>query len=450
VTDGVAPDLDQHLARLDGSSWQLFGKRLPPELPGELATRLAGRPSGRLRITARPVGGPLQAGVEVVPVGPVLDAVTLHPVTVPGGLGGHKWVDRRLLARLGEAEDLGPGDQLLIEDGAGDVLETDRANVFAVLDGVLVTPPTDGRLLPGVTRAAVLRLAGEYGLASKEMPVSRPQLLYASEVFVTNSVHGVVPVRSLRGTEAAWAAGPVTSRLRQALARRPASSPAPAKPAEPVRRTLAADRSGPVIILLDNYDSFTYNLAHLLLGQAAQVEVVRNDEVSAADIAAFGPDGIVISPGPGTPADAGISVGTVQACAARIPVLGICLGHQAIAAAYGARIIAAPQPVHGVAAAISHDGQGVLAGLPPRFAAARYHSLIVDETALPPGLLVTARGPGGIPMGLRHGTQPAEGLQFHPESILTSHGAAIVANFIRQADRARRPARPGRASATHR
>ena len=453
VTDGAAPDLDRHLARLDESSRQLFGKPLPPQLPGELARRLATRPSGRLRITARPAGGPLQARIEVVPAGPVLDSVALHPVTVPGGVGGHKWSDRRLLAALAGAAGLGPDGQLLIEDAAGEVLETDRGNVFAVLGGVLVTPPADGRLLPGVTRAAVLRLAGRRGLAATETPVTRPQLRRASEVFVTNSVHGVVPVRSLDGMS--WAAGPVTSQLRHALAQRPASPPPPpgaARPAARPGRILPAGqarRTGPVIVLVDNYDSFSYNLAHLLLSHGAQVEVVRNDEVTPDGIAGFAPDGIVISPGPGTPADAGISVGAVQACAARTPVLGICLGHQAIAAAYGARIVTA-EPVHGVAAPVHHDGQGVLAGLPPRFAAARYHSLIADEATLPASLLVTARGPGGIPMGLRHRTHRAEGLQFHPESILTPHGAAIMANFIRQAGRSRRPARPGRASATHR
>ena len=451
VTDGAAPDLDHHLARLDMSSRQLFGKPLPPGLRGELAGRLATRPSGRLRITARPVGGPLQARIEVVPGGPVLDTVALHPVTVPGGVGGHKWSDRRLLAALAGTAGLGPDGQLLIEDGTGEVLETDRSNVFAVLDGVLVTPPSDGRLLPGVTRATVLRLAGRHGLAATETPVTEPQLRQASEVFVTNSMHGIVPVRSLGAVS--WAAGPVTSRLRDALAHRPASPPPPPPPstARPGRILAAgqASRTGPVIVLVDNYDSFSYNLAHLLLSHGAQVEVVRNDEVTAEGIAGFAPDGIVISPGPGTPDDAGISVGTVQACAARTAVLGICLGHQAIAAAYGARIVTA-EPVHGVAAPVHHDGQGVLAGLPPRFAAARYHSLIADETTLPASLLITARGPGGIPMGLRHRTHLAEGLQFHPESILTPHGAAIMANFIRQAERSRRPVRPGRASATHR
>ena len=472
VTDGHGHDLDKHLARLDASTRQLFGKHLPSSLPGELGGCLARRPTGRLRITARPVGGPLQVSVEVIPAGPAPATVALHPVTIPGGLGGHKWRDRRLLARLAgpagpgpDAAGLGPGwaglgpggaglgpdEQLLIQDENGEVLETDRANVFAVIGGVLHSPPADGRLLPGVTRAAVLRLAECDGLPVRETRVSLPRLRAASEVFVTNSVQGIVAVRSLAGTNAAWAAGPVTGRLQAALAQRPSGTrplasppsrssiraPGPSRRPGPART--GRERSHPAIVLVDNYDSFTYNLAHLLLSHGCQVEVVRNDEVRASDIAEAGPDGIVISPGPGTPADAGISVNVVRACAATTPVLGICLGHQAIAAAYGARIAAAPQPVHGQAALITHDGGGLLAGLPPRFAAARYHSLIVNERSLPPGLLITARGPGAIPMGLRHTEHPAEGLQFHPESILTAHGDGIIANFARAARSASAP-----------
>jgi para-aminobenzoate synthetase/4-amino-4-deoxychorismate lyase len=436
VTAGDGRDVDRHLARLDNSTWQLFGKHLPPDLPAELAARLARRPSGRLRVTARPVGGPLRVTVEVIPVGPIPVAVTLHCVTIPGGLGAHKWTDRRLLADLTQAAVLGPDDHLLIEDSSGDVLETDRANVFAVIDGVLHTPPADSRLLAGITRAAVLRAAERDGITTKEAPVSRRQLLEASEVFVTNSVHGVVPAWSLADGAAVWEAWPIASRLRGVLAGRPGSAPSPA-PQLVSRRgpgPMSRGRAGggrPAIVLVDNYDSFTYNLAHLLLSNECQLEVVRNDEVSARDICEFVPDGIVISPGPGFPAEAGISVDTVRACAATTPLLGICLGHQAIAAAYGARVTAAPQPVHGQESPITHDGRGVLSGLPRHFHAARYHSLIVEEHSLPPGLVITARGPGGIPMGLRHARHPAEGLQFHPESILTIHGGEIIRNFVR-------------------
>ena len=300
--------------------------------------------------------------------------MALHPVTLPGGLGEHKWADRRLLASLAAAAGLAPGpdEHLLITDRGGEILETDRASVFAVIGGVLNTPPADGRLLPGVTRAAVLRLARRDGISTAEKPVTWERLLDASEVFVTNSVQGVVGVRFLAGhaggsgtgatgagigTGAAWAAGPVTARLQAVLASRPARawSPAgtrsgarawsPAARRDSASRRLHAPhgRAGggrPAIVVVDNYDSFTYNLAHLLLSNGCQVEVVRNDEVSARDIADSGPGGIVISPGPGTPDDAGVSVDTVRACAATTPLLGICLGHQAIAAAHGARIAA--------------------------------------------------------------------------------------------------------------
>jgi anthranilate synthase component 2 len=190
------------------------------------------------------------------------------------------------------------------------------------------------------------------------------------------------------------------------------------------------DRKSPLVVLIDNYDSFTWNLAHLLSTSGARVEVVRNDEVTAAQVADAEPGGVVISPGPCAPAEAGVSIAAVRSCAAAgLPLLGICLGHQAIAAAFGAAIVRAPRPVHGQAFDVTHDGRGVLAGLPDPFQATRYHSLIVDESTLPSDLVVTART-GPLPMGVRHLTAPIEGVQFHPESILTPHGAQIIRNFV--------------------
>jgi para-aminobenzoate synthetase/4-amino-4-deoxychorismate lyase len=435
VTGGRCRDLDRHLARLDDSTWRLFGKHLPPGTRTELAARLAGRPSGRLRVTARPFGGPIQVTAEVVPVSPAPAAVGLYPVTITGGLGAHKWRDRRMLDHARERAGLGADQHLLILDAGGDVLETDRANVFAVIDGVLCTPSADGRLLPGITRAAVLRLAAQNGIPVTEEPLASRLLPRATEVFITNSVHGIVPVRSLAGADASWPAGPLSHRLRSALAGQPVSTSSPRASRTPPGTPRRTPRRGnlPVILLIDNYDSFTYNLTYLLLGNGCHVEVIRSDEVPARDIAAFAPDGVVISPGPGTPADAGISIPAVRACGPTTPLLGICLGHQAIAAAYGAAIVTAPTPAHGRASLVTHDGRGLLAGLPQPFPAARYHSLIIDENTLPPDLLITARGPGGIPMGLRHAHHLTEGLQFHPESILTTHGGAIIRNFIRLA-----------------
>jgi anthranilate synthase/aminodeoxychorismate synthase-like glutamine amidotransferase len=184
------------------------------------------------------------------------------------------------------------------------------------------------------------------------------------------------------------------------------------------------------VILVDNYDSFTWNLAHLLDTAGARVEVVRNDEVTASQVVAAAPSGVVISPGPCAPADAGISIATVTACAqARVPLLGICLGHQAIGVASGARVVRAPSPVHGKAFPVTHQGHGVLAALPSPFQATRYHSLVIDEATLPPELLVTART-DGIAMAVSHRTRPVQGVQFHPESILTTHGPAIIASFV--------------------
>lgn len=200
-----------------------------------------------------------------------------------------------------------------------------------------------------------------------------------------------------------------------------------------MRHTTGGAARRPLVVLIDNYDSFTWNLAHLLSISGARVEVVRNDEVSAAQVVDAGPAGLVISPGPCAPAEAGISIDVVRR-AAGIPLLGVCLGHQAIAAAFGAAIVRAPRPVHGQAFPVSHDGGGVLAGLPDPFQATRYHSLVVDESTLPPELLITARV-GTLPMGLRHVAAPIEGVQFHPESILTTHGELLIRTFVTAAIR---------------
>ncbi len=369
--------------------------------------------------------------------------VTLRAVTVPGGIGAYKYRDRRLLAALIAREQLSPGQQLLLTDETGELLETDRANVFAVMDGVLLTPPADGRLLPGTTRAAVLRAAHSCGIRVGQKPLTLDELAEAAEVFVTNAVAGLIPVTAIAGSRLAWPVGPVAAALAAALANRPPDAPAagsvatpsaPGTSSGPATSSVAAAR--PLVILIDNYDSFTWNLAHLLDTAGTRVEVVRNDEVTPGQVIAAAPAGVVISPGPCAPAEAGISVATVTACTtAGVPLLGICLGHQAIGAAFGADVIAAPRPVHGTAFPVAHDGAGVFRGLPSPFLATRYHSLVVDEATLPSDLLVTART-DGIPMALRHATRPVEGVQFHPESILTTYGAAIIENFVRSAGRA--------------
>jgi len=437
VRGGIADRIGDHLDRLDSSARALFGRGLPAGTRDDLAHCLSGRPSGRLRITVRPLGGPLHTTIELVPVQSPPAWADLVPVVIPGGLGGHKWADRRLLGHYARAARTGPAGQLLIEDADGQVLETDRANLFAVTGGMIRTPPTDGRLLPGVTRAAVLERASAAGLAVELAPLTRRDLTTASEVFVTNSLRGVLPVRSVAGTELPAAPGPVTARLAAALAAEAAHVSTPcvrALASCPRGSTVLAGRPAAAltVVVIDNYDSFTYNLVHYLAAAGCGVEVVRNDEVSASQVAAYGPAGVVISPGPGAPADAGISIDVVRACAPGTPVLGVCLGHQAIAACYGAAIIAAPRPVHGQTSVITHDGRGVLAGLPPRFRATRYHSLIIDEQTLPSFLQVTARTSSGIPMGLRHAVLPLEGVQFHPESIRTEHGQAIIASYARR------------------
>jgi anthranilate synthase component 2 len=185
-----------------------------------------------------------------------------------------------------------------------------------------------------------------------------------------------------------------------------------------------------MLLLLDNYDSFTYNLYQYLCELGADVVVKRNDEVSVGDVAALAPERVVISPGPCTPNEAGISVALIRVLGERMPILGVCLGHQAIGAAYGGAVVRAPLVMHGKLSAIHHQGQGVFARLPQPFQATRYHSLIVRRDDLPDCLEVTAWTEDGLIMGLRHREHPVEGVQFHPESIMTEVGKELLKNFI--------------------
>jgi anthranilate synthase component 2 len=188
-----------------------------------------------------------------------------------------------------------------------------------------------------------------------------------------------------------------------------------------------------MIFLVDNYDSFTFNLYQALAGLGADVEVVRNDQITVNEVSQRIDeiDGVVVSPGPCTPNEAGISVELIQQFAGKKPILGVCLGHQSIGAAFGAEIVHAPELMHGKTSMIKHNGTGMYAGLPNPFVATRYHSLIIDPDSIPEDFEITAYADDGVVMGVRHKSMPIEGVQFHPESILTTSGKDLLANFLR-------------------
>jgi anthranilate synthase/aminodeoxychorismate synthase-like glutamine amidotransferase len=186
-----------------------------------------------------------------------------------------------------------------------------------------------------------------------------------------------------------------------------------------------------MLLLIDNYDSFTFNLAQYLGEVGADVKVIRNDAIDVAGVRRLSPSHIVVSPGPCDPDKAGISLAVIRDFAGKVPVLGVCLGHQAIGRAFGGRVVHARRVVHGKADHVAHDGRGVFAGIPDRFLAGRYHSLAVERESLPECLEVTASTEDGEIMGLRHREHAVEGVQFHPESVLTEHGHQLLRNFLR-------------------
>jgi anthranilate synthase component II len=189
-------------------------------------------------------------------------------------------------------------------------------------------------------------------------------------------------------------------------------------------------RTDAMIVLIDNYDSFTFNLYHYLGGLGAQVVVHRNDKIATEDLIGADPDAIVLSPGPCTPNDAGICLDLITQASARIPIFGVCLGHQAIGQAFGGEVVRAPLPVHGKLSQIAHQGGGVFRGINGPFRATRYHSLVVERARLPDDLTVVAETDDGLIMGLAHARLPVHGVQFHPESIASEHGHLILKNFL--------------------
>lgn len=185
-----------------------------------------------------------------------------------------------------------------------------------------------------------------------------------------------------------------------------------------------------MILIIDNYDSFTYNLVHLVGTRTEDVEVFRNDALTVDEVRELGPNGILISPGPGRPADAGITEALIEALGPRVPILGVCLGLQAIGEVYGGIVTYAPSLMHGKTSEISHSGVGVFRGVVSPFIATRYHSLVVDRGSLPDVIEVTAETSDGVVMGLRHREHPVEGIQFHPESVLTTEGPKLIDNWL--------------------
>ena len=186
----------------------------------------------------------------------------------------------------------------------------------------------------------------------------------------------------------------------------------------------------PSVLLIDNYDSFTYNLVQAFLVLGAEVDVHRNDQIEVAEALDMEPSHLVISPGPGRPENAGVSLAMIEAFEGRVPVLGVCLGHQCLADAFGGKVVHAGEIMHGKTSRINHDGKGVFAGVPDRFEAVRYHSLAIEPESLPEELEVTARTDNGIIMGVRHRKYAIEGMQFHPESIVTPAGKQLLQNFL--------------------
>ena len=423
VRDGEPVALTAHLDRLRASTTELYGLGLPDDLAAAVRARCAGlQGPHRLRVDATPDAGRLRVRLSARPLAADPEQVVLTPHRLSGGLGAHKWADRRSIHRPDR-----PAGGLLLLDGDGSVLETDTASLFAVFDDGVRTPPLDGRTLPGTTRARVLDVLARHGLPVQEQRLETADLAEAAEVFTTNALRGVRPVTAVTGV-GRWRPGATTAWLRARLTPLTGAAAVGAPAGAPVTPVAAR------VLVVDNYDSFVYNLAQYVGQLGAEPTVVRNDALTVADAVALRVRGgfthLLLSPGPGDPSRAGICVPLVRALGATTPVLGVCLGHQAIVEAYGGRVVRAERAVHGRPAIVHHDGAGVYTGLNGPRVVGRYHSLVGEEASLPADLVVTSHTPSGVVMGVRHRRHPVEGVQWHPESVLTHDGHAALASFL--------------------
>jgi para-aminobenzoate synthetase/4-amino-4-deoxychorismate lyase len=425
VVDGHVVELDAHLARLDASVRAVHGTTIRAGLDDAVVRRAAGlRGRHRLRIDAVPSGHDVEVTLTTSPLDDAGDAWTLVPRTIAGGQGRHKWSDRRALLHDGP-----PDQDLLLLDDDGSLLETARANIFVVHDDAVLTPPTDGRILPGTARARVVEILRDAAVPVFQRRLTLDDVAAATEVFATNALRGVVPVVGSAGV-GTWPVGRTTTWLRDELRRSWRPGPLPSSPQARGETPAQAAR----VLFIDNYDSFVYNLVQYAGELGAAAEIVRNDAITVDELVAARQRGdfthLVVSPGPGSPGDAGISREAIRRLGPSTPTLGVCLGHQAIGEVFGATVVRAAEVVHGKPSLVHHDGRGVYAGLPSPLVCARYHSLVIDPATLPPELEATAHTASGVVMGVRHRVHPIEGVQMHPESILTSRGHDMLETFL--------------------
>ncbi|MEO8095539.1 MAG: chorismate-binding protein, partial [Pseudolysinimonas sp.] len=427
IEDGVVLDAEAHLARLDASVRAIYGTTIRAGLDAAVHRRaegLAGRQ--RMRIDAVPRGSEVTVTMTTRVIDDDAATWTLTPRTIVGGFGAHKWSDRTALAH-----DSAPDRDLLLIDEGGAILEAARAGLFVVQDDGVHTPAADGRILPSTARARIIEILRDAGVPVFQRRLTLDDLASATEVFVANSLRGVVPVIGCEGV-GSWAVGRTTEWIRDELWRFWRGFPT--QPPAVAVRSGAKPRNQARVLFIDNYDSFVYNLVQYVGELGATAEVVRNDAVTVDELIAARERGefthLIVSPGPGTPQDAGISIEAIRRLGPTTPTLGVCLGHQAIGEVYGATVVRAPEIVHGKPSLIHHDGLGVYAGLPSPLVCARYHSLVIDPATLPAELEATAHTASGIVMGVRHRTHPVEGVQMHPESILTARGHDMLQSFL--------------------